>query len=129
MAEGAKLTASTLKEAVLGVQKAVYSPTFQKGRIVVSTSGSGQQGSFQMGGGGNDWTQDNIFGLTEEILQMLELTNPVTLPDDADPAHTDALRANLAYNIMQGNVPQGVTVVQGDFTMLYLPVFGSGLSV
>ena len=127
LAEGAKLTTATLKETLLAAQKSVNSPTFVKGRIVVSQSGSGQSGSFQMGGTGNDWTQDNIHGLIEELLQMLEITDPVALPDDAVPAHTENLRANLAYNIMQGNVPQGVTAVQGDFTLLYLPVFGSGL--
>jgi hypothetical protein len=129
IAEGAKAIASTLKDAILAAQRSVYSPTFQKGRIVVSQSGSGQAGSFQMAGMGNDWTQDNIFGLLEEFLQMVEAADPVLYPDDSDPAHTDALRAQIAGNIMAGNVPQGVRQTQGDFTLINIPIFGTGMSV
>jgi hypothetical protein len=125
---GAVSTASTLHDALTAVQAQVYSPTFQKGRIVVSQSGSGQAGTFQISGGGNDWTPDNIFGLCEELLQMLEAADPVLLPDLGTAASTEALRENLVYNIMQGNVPSGVTVTQGDFTLLYIPVFGTGLA-
>ncbi len=130
IAEGAKNTASTFKDASLAAQAQVNSPTFSKGRIVVSQSGSGQSGSFQISGSGNDWTQDNIFGLLEEFLTMLELADPVLYPDDGQPASTDALRALIAGNIQLGNIPQfGVSNAGGDFTLLYIPVFGSGLSV
>lgn len=127
IAEGAKATSSTLAQAILSAQGEVYSPTFQKGRIVVSQSGSGQSGSFQISGSGNDWTQDNIFGLCEELLQMLDAADPVLLPDDGLPAHVDALRQTLAQNIMAGNVPDAVRQTGGDFTLLFLPVFGTGL--
>lgn len=100
--------------------------TFQRGRLVVSTSGSGQSGSFEIGIQGKEWTQDNVFGLIEELFQMIELVDGTLYPDDADPAHTDALRALLAENIMMGNVPSGVTSIGGDFTLLYIPVFGTG---
>jgi hypothetical protein len=129
IAAGAILTTSTFHDATQSLQAQVYSPTFQKGRIVVHQSGSGQAGSFALSGGGNDWTQDNIFGLTEEILMMLEAADPVMFPDIATQASTNALRIQLAYNFMSGNVPDAVKVLQGDFTLLYIPVFGSGLQV
>ena len=127
IAEGAKSTTITLKAALLGVQKGVYSPTFQKGRIVVSQSGSGQAGSFQISGADNTWTQDNIFGLCEELLMMVEAADPVLYPDDADPTHTDALRAQIAANVMMGNIPETVRSIGSDFTLLNIPVFGTGL--
>lgn len=80
-----------------------------------------------MSGSGNTWTQDNIFGLLEEFLQMCEAADPVMLPDTGDPANTENLRLNIAANIMAGNVPEGVRATQGDFTLLYIPVFGTGL--
>lgn len=128
LAAGATQTAATLKESIAAAQAQVYSPTFQKGRIVVSQSGSGQSGTFQISGGGNDWTQDNIFGLCEELLQMLEAADPVLLPDNGQPASTEALRNNLAQNIMAGNVPDGVRATSGDFTLLFVPVFGTGIT-
>ena len=129
LAEGAKATASTFKDALLAAQASVFLPSFKTGRIVVSNSGGGQSGSFQMSGSGNDWTQDNIFGLIEEFLVMVEQADPVTYPDDGDPTHTDALRALIAGNIQLGNVPEfGITKAGGDFTLLYIPVFGNGLS-
>lgn len=122
IAEGAKLTASTLKEALLAAQKGVYSPTFQKGRIVVSQSGSGQSGSFQMAGGGNDWTQDNIFGVIEEFIQLLDYTVAAGTPDAADADLIDALFAQMVENLNTGNVPQiGVRTQMGDFSGLNFP--------
>jgi hypothetical protein len=129
IAEGAKATASTLKEATLAAQKAVFLPSFKTGRIVVSNSGGGQSGSFQMAGSGNEWTQDNIAGLIEEFLQMIAAADPVLLPDDGTEAHTEALRAAIAANIMAGNVPQGVTSTMGDFTLLGFPQYGTGMTV
>ena len=128
IAAGAKNNSSSLKDAIAAVQAQVYSPTFQKGRLVVSQSGSGQSGSFQISGGGNDWTPDNIFGLCEELLQMCEAADPVLLPDDGNPTNTENLRDNIAQNIMAGNVPDAVRATQGDFTLLYIPVFGTGVS-
>lgn len=123
--EGAKTTSSTVRAALLAAQAAVFLPSFKNGRIVVSNSGGGQSGSFQMAGAGNEWTQDNIAGMLEEFLQMLEAADPVLLPDDADPTHTEAIRDNLAQNIMAGNVPEGVTHMGGDFTLIGFPNLGT----
>jgi hypothetical protein len=67
--------------------------------------------------------------LLEEFLQMVEAADPVLYPDDSQPANTDALRVQIAGNIMNGNVPCGVRSTQGDFTLINIPVFGTGMSV
>lgn len=59
---------------------------------------------------------------------MCEAADPVLLPDDANPVNTENLRINIAGNIMAGNVPDAVRATQGDFTLLFIPVFGTGLS-
>jgi len=131
MAAGAQNSSSTLRNAVLAAQAAVNSPSFSKGRIIVSQSGSGQSGSYQMSGSGYAWTPENVLGICEEILMMLDIAAaqvPDVLPDDGVPAHTEALRASLAANFMAGNVPDALSVVQGDFTLLFIPVFGTGLT-
>ena len=125
IAAGAISVSSTLHDACVAAQSQIYSPTFSKGRIVISQSGSGQAGSFAIGG--TDWTQDNIFGVIEEFLQMMDYYDPVLLPDDGTTPATNALRITIAKNIMAGNVPEGVRATQGDFTLLYIPVFGTGL--
>jgi hypothetical protein len=122
IAEGAKRGVSTLKDALLAAQGQVYQPSFQLGRIVVSTSGSGQSGSFQMVGGGNDWTQDNIFGLLEEFIQLLDLTVSQGTPDGDDPATVTALFEQMVVNIQTGNVPQtSIRTQMGDFSGLNWP--------
>ena len=120
LVEGAKRTSATLKETLLAAQAAVYAPSFKMGRIVVSQSGSGQSGSFQMAGSGNDWTQDNIFGMLEEFLELLESLDAATYPDDADPAHTDALFVALCGD----DSLAGISQQQSDWTGLNIPSIG-----
>lgn len=129
IAEGAKTTTSNLADATVALQSLVCSPSFKTGKVVISQSGSGQSGSYLMPSGDNAWTPANIGGLCEELLMMIEAADPVLLPDDADPANTEALRKNIAANIMAGNVPDAVRSTGGDFTLLFLPVFGTGVNV
>ena len=120
LAEGAKATSSTLKETLLAAQAAVFAPSFKMGRIVVSNSGGGQSGSFQMSGTGNDWTQDNIFGMIEEFLGLLESLDAATYPDDGDKAHTDALFQAMSAD----DSFSGITQQLGDWTGLNFPTIG-----
>ncbi len=122
VAEGAKRTTSTLKEALIAAQAAVAVSTIMRGRLVVSQSGSGQSGSFEIGVAGKEWTQDNIAGLTEELIWVLDRTVEEGTPDSGTPDTTDALFAAMCENINAGNVPQfGVTQVMGDWTGLNFP--------
>jgi hypothetical protein len=128
IADDAIASSSTFQEAITARRKQVFSSTLKSGKVVLSQSGSGQSGSYQMGGADNVWTPDNILGMVQEFLLMVRAADPVLLPDDADPAHTRALRDAVAANIMAGNVPDAVRAKQGDFTLLFVPVFGTGLS-
>ncbi len=72
IAEGAKTASLTLREALLASQAAVKDNTFSKGRILSSTSGSGQTASFEIGSAGKEFTQENVFDMLEEFLEILE---------------------------------------------------------
>jgi hypothetical protein len=126
VAQGAIASASTLTDALNQVQSQVYGQSFRTGRIVISQSGSGQSGSYQMNVTGAEWTQDNIFGLTQELIELIPITianaasqtPPVTLADDGEKPSTLALIA--AMN--QDDSLIGVTEQHGDFTALRYPV-------
>ena len=48
-AERAKAATLTLREVLVLVQGEIFTPNFQRGRILINTSGSGQSGSFEIG--------------------------------------------------------------------------------
>lgn len=115
MAEQAKRTASTLKETLVAAQGGHFVSTFQRGRLVVSQSGAGQSGSFEMGVTGKEWTQDNVFALIEELIELCDFTiASQALTDDGTPANTDTLmQAMFADDMLQG-----IRSSLGDFTSL-----------
>lgn len=118
IAEGAKRSAATLKEALLAAQTGKFTANFQQGRLLVSTSGSGQSGSFEIGVQGKEWTQDNIFALTEQLLEILEFTVAQEIAiDGPDPGTIDALFAAMCAN----ESLQGITEQLGDFSGLNWP--------
>lgn len=122
IAEGAKKTASTLREAILAAQLAVFTPSFKQGRLTVSNSGGGQSGSFQMAGSGNEWSQDNIAGMLEEFVQQLDYTVAQGTPDSSDPDLINALLNQMMQDIRTGNSPVlGITQQMGDFSGLNFP--------
>lgn len=71
---GAVATSTTVFNALLGFQTAVNEQNFQKGRQYISTSGNGQHASYQMASAGSEWTQENVFALSEEYFDILERT-------------------------------------------------------
>ena len=123
MAEKAKQSTSTLKETLVAAQSGHFVSTFQRGRLVVSQSGSGQSGSFEMTFSGKEWTQDNVFGLVEELIELLEFTlSGQSMTDDGTTAATDALMTAM----MQDQSMQSSSVQYGDFTLIGVPnAFGS----
>ena len=119
MAEQAKRSVSTIRETLISAQTGHFVSTFQRSRLVVSQSGSGQSGSFEITTTGREWTQDNVFGLIEELIQLLDFTVTVALPDDATEAATNALLSAMIDNISSGNVPAiGSREQMGDFSNL-----------
>jgi len=114
VAERAKKSALTLRETLLAVQGGQFSSTFQGGKILSSTSGSGQSGSFELSLQGKEWTPDNVFGLTEELIELLDATVSDSIPDAADEA-----AINLLFLAMiTDDSLRGVTQFQNDYTGL-----------
>jgi hypothetical protein len=118
IANGAKKTASTLEEAIRAVKSAIGSqPNFQRGKILVSTSGSGQSGSFEIGMAGKEWTQDNVFAMCQQFLEILKDAVAAGIPDAADSDAIDSLYAAMADD----DRLRGVRTQMGDFSGLNFP--------
>lgn len=66
---------------------------FKLGRLLVSTSGSGQSGSFEVWAIGKEFTQDNVFALIQELYEVLvtTLANDSSLSDNGEQANSDAI--------------------------------------
>lgn len=107
--EAARASSSSLKSALLSAQGQVFSPSFKTGRIVISQSGSGQSGSFLIPSNSVEWTQDNVFALTEELLG---------LHDQVVAAGTDESDLNALFAAMTANdlLADGVDCYTSDFT-------------
>lgn len=125
MVQQAKDGALTLGEALLAAQTGHFVNTFQRGRLVVSNSGSGQSGSFEISMPGKEWTQDNVFGLIEELIQMLEAR--ITAGSTDDGSTLDTLLAQLIADINAGLFPDsGISEQMGDFSGLNYPATSIG---
>jgi hypothetical protein len=122
MVQQAKSSAATLSEILLAAQAGHFVNTFQRGRLVVSQQGGGQSGSFEIGLPGREWTQDNVFGLVEELIQMVEARVAIGTVDGSDPDTLKTLLDALISDINNGLFPQsGVTEQIGDFSGLNYP--------
>ena len=124
---GSIQTGVSLLVTFQNAQGAVNSPTFQKGRIVVHQSGSGQSGSFQTGFAGAQWTQENVFGLIEEFIDLyfylinFNQTNGTPLPaDNGQEANSMAIFEAMR----QDDSLAGITEQMGDWTGLNVPSLG-----
>jgi len=111
-----------VREALLAFQGAIYSPSFKQGRVVASSSGNGQSASFEIGLQGKEYTQDNVFGLSEELFDILEdtLGNSPGLVDDGSEAGSRAVLAAMKYDDRLQSVNRKGT----DFTLLGFPQTG-----
>jgi hypothetical protein len=117
IANGAKRTKSTFGDAIRAFRSQIFTPSFQRGKIIVSTSGSGQSSSFEIGVDGKQFTQENIFGLTTEFLKLLAAALADTnanLIDDATDTATDALFAYMSAS----DALNSVTEQRGDWSNL-----------
>jgi hypothetical protein len=114
IAEGAKVTSSTLRAALLASQKQIFTANFQRGRILVSTSGSGQSGNFEIGVQGKEFTQDNVFAMVEEFLEILDDLIAAGATDTADSASTDTLFTSMCDD----DRLRGARSQYGDFSQL-----------
>ncbi len=116
--EGAKATSSTVKQALIATQAAAADNSFKKGRIITSTSGNGQSASFAFFSptGASGFTQDNVVGLTEEFVNILDDAVAGGIIDD--PNTVDATFAAMVTD----DRLVGIRQQMGDFTSLRFPV-------
>jgi len=129
IAQQAINSASTLKDALIAAQTGHFVNTFARGRLVVSNSGGGQSGSFEISMPGKEWTQDNVFGLIEELIQMVDARVAAGTPDSSDPDLLNEMLAALIQDINAGLFPQsGVRQQMVDVSSLNFPAtaLGSG---
>ena len=120
--EGAVASSSKISAALLSFQSQVNSPSFQKGRVMVGTSGNGQSASFQMDIGHGEITQANVAAMSEEFFEIYEfqLSQNPALVDDGQEASTRAIFAAMR----QDDRLYGVTRRGSDFTLLNFPQVG-----
>ncbi len=112
----------TVALALFNFQSSVNEINFQKGRTYSSTSGAGQHASFQMVGSGTCWTQENVFGMSEEFFEIYyaAMANTPGLADNGQPASTTAIfMAMIADDRLQTVTRRGL-----DATLLGFPQVG-----
>lgn len=115
--EGAVAAKQKLSEALLAFQSAIYSPSFRQGRVIISTAAHGQSAAFEIGLQGKEYTQENVFALSEEFFDILEAAG---LADDGEEVTTRALFAAMRNDDRLQTVNRRGT----DFTLLNFPQSG-----
>lgn len=115
IAEGAKATAATLRESLIAAQSAVMGASFRQGKILVSTSGSGQSGSFEISVTGKSWTPENVAALTEQLISVLDdCVSAGVATDAADEASINTLVRQMGFD----DRLRGLRAQHGDFTSI-----------
>ena len=120
--EGAVAAASNVHDALLSFQTQLNSASFQKGRILISTSGNGQSAGFETNLNGKEITQDNLAAASEEFFEIyyFQLAQNPTLKDDGTEASTRAIFEAMR----QDDRLYGCTRRGSDFTLLGFPQVG-----
>lgn len=99
------------------------------GRIIVSTSGFGKSTSFAAPSTSLQFTQEQVFALSEELLETYDAAiaalnaGSTPLPPEGPPGSNDA--AIFSAMMLQDNM-QTITSVRDDHTMLRYPTFSTG---
>src|ERR1035437_5317616 len=111
-----------VREALLAFQQAIYSPSFKQGRVIMNTSGNGQSASFEIGLQGKEYTQDNVFGVSEEFFDILD----TAVANDSMLIDAGAEAAPRLFWAPRGADDRLQTVNRrsSDFTLLGLPQTG-----
>ena len=119
--EGAIPGKLKMSEALLAFQQGIYGPSFKQGRVLISTAGNGQSASFEVGVG-KEYTQANVFAVSEEFFDILEdsLANTPGLADDGAEANSRAVFAAMRSD----DRLQTVNRKGSDFTLLGFPQTG-----
>lgn len=110
-------------DALIANAQAVYSPSFQTGKVLSSTSGNGQAAAMEPGvSARTEWNPVNALGLDWVFISILQdtLTNNPTLADDASASSSQAILALMQNDDrMQPVTRRGI-----DVTLLNFPQTG-----
>ena len=120
--EGSVQSSSKISEALLAFATAINSGSFRTGKILTSTSGSGQHASFQMDTTGREFTPDNLAAMSEEFFEIyyFQLEQNPTLTDDGTEPNTRAIFKAMR----EDDRLYGVTRRGSDNTLLGFPQVG-----
>lgn len=119
--QGAINGPATLSDTLVAAQAGIFTPNFQRGRLMVSTSGAGQHGSFEIGMVGKQFTQESVFAMVEQFLEILaDVTGQGLAVDSGNPPDTQ----NLFTVMCQDDRLVGVRTQMGDWTSLNVPSIG-----
>lgn len=106
--------AASLQEALQGFQDGCFTAV-RTGRLIVNSSGTGHSSSFEIPGIVRGFTQDQVFGLSEDFLQIYTDTVAALSAASADGSDASVFAAMLADDRMQS-----ITRVRDSFTLLNL---------
>ena len=121
IAAGAANSGNTLYQSLLTAQGSVYSPSFAKGKIISSFGGNGQSGSYEIGISAKGFTQENVFAMLEQFLEVLASVIAAGLGiDSGNQSDTQ----NLFTVMCQDDRLAGVRTEMGDWTSLNIPSIG-----
>jgi hypothetical protein len=122
--EQARNSTVYLNDALLAFQGSIFSPSFKTGRILVNTSGGGQSAYFEVPQLGRQYTVDQIFALSEELLEIYSdvVAQLQAATPSFDPNASAANQTTTFNTMMDDDRLQGVRTQMGDFTGLRIPV-------
>jgi hypothetical protein len=106
--------AASLQEALQGYQDSLFAGV-KSGRILVNSSGTGSSVSFEIPSTLRGFTQDEVFGFSEELIQIYEDTVAALTAASADGSDPSIFAAMMADDRMQA-----VTKVHDSFTLIGL---------
>lgn len=105
-----------LLDALNAFQNSIADQSFKKGRVYVSTSGSGQSASFQIPSNLTQLNPETLFALSEELISI----HDTVVTGGVSSSDTAALFAAMIADDRLAGIRQQM----GDFTGLGIPASG-----
>ena len=111
-------SAATLKETLLAFLDGGFD-AIKSGRLIVNSSGTGSSVSFEIPSILRGFSQDEVFGLAEQLVEIYEETTS-SLSIAADVQDTGDQDSDIFAAMMADDRMQSITRVRDSFTLLNL---------